>query len=334
MLGAVKNDAGMDLAATLKLVQDQLTELTPKLQQTAEQALNEAKRAGEVSDETKAAADQQLTVQTQLGKAVQSLTTKLEAIEAKNLDLAQSVAGGGRGAPQAPMSLGQAVVTEGADQIKSYLKAGASGTMAFDVNAAITTADGSGGGLIFHEEERTPVNMSRRRLRIASLVSQGRTGTNLVPYRKQTLRNDATAAIAEGGAYPESAFGWSAAETRVKKIGAHTNITEETLNDSALLQSEIDGELRYGVDLAVDEQVLMGDGTGENLHGLIPNATAFVAAAGLPDASHIDRLRLAILQVTLADYVADTIVLNPTDWTMIELMKVGGTDGRYVFGNP
>ncbi len=329
-----RNDGSVDPEALLKDVQAQLEKLNGDVKQTAENALSEAKKAGDVSVETKAQADKLLTIQQGLTDSVKALTDQLEGVKQSNLEIAQAVAAGGQGGASAPMSLGRAITTEGADQINAYLSAGASGSMSFDVNNAITTADGSGGGLIFHEEERDPVNMPRRRLRIAALVGQGRTGTNLVPYRKQTLRTDATDMIAEGGAYPESAFGWSAADAKVRKVGAHTNITEETLADAALFQSEIDGELRYGVDKAIDEQVLAGDGVGENLDGLMPNATAFVAAAGLPDANPIDRLRLAILQVALADYVADTILLNPTDWARIELIKNGSGDARYVFGNP
>ncbi|MDO6575440.1 hypothetical protein, partial [Staphylococcus pasteuri_A] len=82
------------------------------------------------------------------------------------------------------------------------------------------TADGSGGGLIYHDEERTPINMPKRQLRVRDLVSVGRTSSNLVPYRRQTVRSGASAAIAEGGTYPESSFGWEKTDAKVKKIGA------------------------------------------------------------------------------------------------------------------
>jgi len=176
------------------------------------------------------------------------------------------------------------------------------------------------------------VNMPYRRLRIRGLVSHARTGSDLVSFRKQTLRDDATASIAESGTYPESAFGWTKDDTKVKKIGAVTNITEETMADADQLQSEIDVELRFGLDLETEKQILAGDGIGQNLHGLIPNATAFVAAAGLPNATCIDRLRLAVLQVVLADYIPTHFVLNPTDWAGIDLLK--DSQGRFVFGHP
>jgi len=46
----------------------------------------------------------------------------------------------------------------------------------------------------------------------------------------------------------------------------------------------------------------------------------------------IDRLRLALLQVALAEYEADGIVLSPIDWAAIELTKT--TDNQYLFTTP
>lgn len=331
VIGAPMNDASD--AQMLEKVQAALDKINGDTKRAAENALAEAKKSGEVSAETKNAVDKLLTSQTALNTSLNELTNKVEGLAVENKDLAQVVAeGGGRGGPSSPVSFGQAVMAKGKGQIEAFVSNGATGTVSIDVSNAITSADGSGGGLIYQEEERAPVNMPQRRLRIRNLVSHARTGTNLVPYRKQTLRSDATAMIAESGTYPESAFGWTKADTKVKKIGAITNITEETLADADLLQSEIDLEMRFGLDLELEKQILAGDGVGENLHGLIPNAVGFVAAAGLPNATRIDRLRLAVLQVVLADYIPTHFVLNPTDWAGIDLLK--DAQSRYVFGNP
>lgn len=332
VVGQVKAEASVDAEALLKEVSAKLAKLNGEVKQTAEDALKQAKNAGEVSAETKAKADQMLAAQDGLSKAVSALTDRLEGVDTKAQEIAQAVANGaGRGAGAPRQTMGQAVVAE-SDRIAAFIAAGAKGSLAFDVSNAITTAAGSGGGLIYHEEEREPVNMPRRVLRVASRVTRGRTGSDLVTFRRQTLRTDATAMVAETGTYPESAFGWTKATEQVKKVGAITHISEEALADADQLQTEIDTELRYGLDLEIEKQVLAGDGLGENLKGLIPNATAFSAAAGLPNATRIDRLRLAILQVVLADYVPQEIVLNPTDWAGIDLLK--DTAGRFVFGNP
>ncbi|NIZ63293.1 phage major capsid protein [Sedimentitalea sp. CY04] len=331
VMGAPMNDASDE--AMLKQVQGSLDKINGETKTAAENALTEAKKAGTLSAETKASVDKLLTVQNTLNDTLKALTDKVEGVASEHQEMAQAIAEGvGQGGSSAPMSLGQAVLAEGDEGIKNFLANGAKGNLRIGVSNAITSAAGSGGGLTYHEEERSPVNMPYRRLRIRGLVSHGRTGSDLVKYRKQTLRTDATAAIAETGTYPESAFGWSKAQTEVKKIGAVTNISEETMADADQLQSEIDTELRFGLDLETEKQILAGDGVGENLLGLIPSATAFVAASGLPDATRLDRLRLAVLQVVLADYIPTHFVMNPTDWAGIDLLK--DTQGRYIFGHP
>ncbi|MBF4248450.1 phage major capsid protein, partial [Vibrio anguillarum] len=76
------------------------------------------------------------------------------------------------------------------------------------------------------------------------------------------------------------------------------------------------------------------NGTGANLHGLIPQASAFAAPTGseVTLEQRMDRLRLAILQAALAEYQANGIVLHPTDWATIELLK--DSQGKYIIGNP
>ena len=53
------------------------------------------------------------------------------------------------------------------------------------------------------------------------------------------------------------------------------------------------------LDLEEEQQILAGDGVGDNLSGLITEATPFAAQAGLPDQTRLDRLRLALLQLEL-----------------------------------
>lgn len=65
---------------------------------------------------------------------------------------------------------------------------------------------------------------------------------------------------------------------------------------------------------------------------MVPQATAFNPAFTAADETGIDRLRLAVLQVVLAEYPATAFVLNPIDWAKIELTKDAG--GNYIIGNP
>lgn len=328
---AASAEAPTDPEKLLAEVNKKLGELNGDVKKTAENALKEAKQAGDVSAETKATADKLLTGQTELQNAVKKLTEDLEGANNKNLELAQEIANGLKRGADGPVSMGAQVEAE-AERAQAYRENGATGSLRFEVNNTVTTAAGSGGGLIPTEEEGTPVNQARRRLVIVGMLPRGTVSSDSITYARQTLRNDGAAPVPEEGAAPASDYGWTKTTVNVKKIAHHTNISEETLSDAPLLRSEVDGEMRYGLGRELDEQVLLGDGTGENLDGLVPNATPFAASPSLPNATRIDRLRLAILQITLADYMATHFVLSPTDWTAIDLLK--DSEQRYIFGMP
>jgi HK97 family phage major capsid protein len=96
----------------------------------------------------------------------------------------------------------------------------------------------------------------------------------------------------------------------------------------------------YGLKIKEENEILSGDGTGEHLHGLIAQATAYNTALNVAADTQLDRLRHAKLQARLAGlgtYEPDGIVLNPTDMAAIELLKSeegGANKGRYIIGDP
>lgn len=330
VLGGPMNDVTEE---ALKDIKAELGRINGETKQTAEKALNEAKQAGEVSAETKKTADKLLQNQTDLSKKVENMTNVLEGGQTALRELEQIVAShGGGGGSSKVMTLGEAFMSN-EDEIKAFNENGARGNLRISVANAVTTAAGSGGGLITQEEEAGVVRMPRRQLLVRQLLTQGKVGSDLVKYRKQVLRTDNAGMTAEGAASGQSDFGWDKATAQVKKIAHHTNISEETMADADLLQSEIDSEMRYGLDLEEEKQILAGDGVGENLNGLLTEAPAFATPhADLPNATHIDRLRLAFLKITLEDFVATSAVLNPIDWAFIDMAK--DSTNRYIYGNP
>jgi HK97 family phage major capsid protein len=99
-----------------------------------------------------------------------------------------------------------------------------------------------------------------------------------------------------------------------------------------MLQSYIDGRLRYGLAYAEELQLLHGDGLGTNLNGVYTQATAMTDPGIVPLPQKLDVIRMAMLQATLAEYQPSGMVLHPTDWAGIELTK--DTQGRYIIGDP
>ncbi|MEH6834815.1 phage major capsid protein [Falsihalocynthiibacter arcticus] len=329
VISAPRNDAGA-VDQLLKDVRQELATVSDGVKKVAETALAQSQKTGEVSAETKIVADKALAQFHGLSTAQAALMGKLEALETRNLDLEQSFAAGGGGGSGAPMSLGREIA--GGDALKNWLGAGAQGGLTLRPENAITTAGGSGGGVIWGTEDRDPANIAMQKISIRSLLTMATTESDVVKFSKQTTRTNNASAVAEGGTPVESVLGWTKAEANVRKLVAFVHASDEALADGGQLQSLIDQELRYMLDIEEEEQILAGDGTGENLSGLITEATAFSASSGLPNATPIDRLRLGILQLALSNYAANGVTLNPIDWAGIELVK--DTTNRYIFGNP
>ena len=326
VLCAPRADAG-NVVKLISDVEAKISGMRDDLMRNAETALAEAKKSGTLSAEVKASVDEGMAKWNQAHAEAIRLQGVLEGLEARTLDMEQMLAGGGGTQAGAPKTAGAELVES--DALKSYVAGGLSGDMRFAPNAAITTADGSGSA--WSEREGDVVQMPRRRLLMRNLLNVSPTGAGVIDYMKQTTRTNNAGMTAEGGTMPTSDYGWTKAQAIVRKISHKAELSDEAFADAPRVQNFVDTEMRFGLDLKEDVQILTGDGTGENLSGLQTEATAFSAASGLPDGNRIERLRLAFLQVVLADYAADGAVLNPTDWAAIELTK--DANGVFVVGS-
>lgn len=329
VVGAPRMEVAGGVEALLKQVQQELNRVGDDVRRVGEDALKQQTKHGEVTAEAKDTADKALKQYHELNNAVSKLTGQLEALETRNTDLEQHYAGQGRGGASA-VSVGQEVATS--EDLKNYIERGAQGGLTLRPTNAITTVSGATGGLIVPDQDRQIAGMPMQRLAVRSLLSQATTESDLVKYARQTVRTSGAAPTAEGGTMPELVVKWSAEEAAVRKITAIVHASDEALADSGQLRSLIDQELNYDLDLEEESQVVAGDGVGQNPLGMLSVAATFVAPAGLPNETRIDRLRLGLLQIALSNYAADGVTINPIDWAGIELLK--DTQGRYIFGNP
>lgn len=200
-----------------------------------------------------------------------------------------------------------------------------------DISSLTTDADGSVGTLI-QPQRAAPVALPQRRMTIRALLAPGNTSSNSIEYDKEKGFTNNAAPVAEGAAKPQSSIQYEEATATVRTIAHWMRASVQVLADAPALRSIIDQRLRYGLSYQEESQLLNGDGTGQNLSGLITEATAYSVPGGLIADTIIDDLRFAILQVALAEYPANGIVLNPIDWAAIETLK--DDTGRYLIGNP
>lgn len=211
------------------------------------------------------------------------------------------------------------------------------GRVDLTVQAAITSittdTDGAAGDLV--QTTRVPgiVAPPERRMTVRDLITPGRMDGSTLEYVKETGFTNNAGMVAEGAKKPESTMKFDLVNTSAKVIAHFVKASRQILSDASQLASYIDGRLRYGLRFKEEQQILNGDGTGQNLLGIIPQASAFVPPfdpAGTE--TNIDNIRLAMLQAFLAEYPPTGHVMNPIDWARIELLK--DTTGRYIIGNP
>jgi len=218
------------------------------------------------------------------------------------------------------------------NELKEFVKRGGKGHSDSFKLKAITSLPASGGPGIWSQRLPGVVEEPLRPLSIRQLLDQGTTTSNLIEWVKELLFTNNADVVSEGAQKPESNITYERDDVPVRTIAHWIHATRQVLSDFPQLASLINGRLRYGLAIAEENQILLGDGTGENILGLIPQATAYSNALNRVGDTFIDVIRHAILQVRLSFYPASGIVLTPTDWHNIELTK--DNENRYLMANP
>lgn len=194
----------------------------------------------------------------------------------------------------------------------------------------ITSGSASAGDGIWSYREPGIVSDPYRPRMLRSLIPTVPVDTNLVEWVQTNVRTNSAAMVSEGGKKPKSDLTYDRKETAVRKIAHYFKTSMEVLQDFKRLRAEIDNEGMEMLKQVEEDQLLLGDGTGINLLGLIPQATPFdISVVQSSTDTPVDILRRAILQVRQSYYGATGIVLNPADWAEIELLKDG--ENRYLF---
>jgi HK97 family phage major capsid protein len=170
-----------------------------------------------------------------------------------------------------------------------------------------------------------------RPVQISDIMPMGRTGMAAVVYMEETTRTHSAAETTEGAAYPESAFVLTQRSSTVRKIADSIPVTDEQLEDVAMVESYVEGRLNFGVQQRVDYQLLQGDGIAPNLQGILNTPSIQTQAKGadpVPDAIY-----KAMTLVRVTGRAAPThVCIHSNDWQAIRLLRT--TDGLYIWGSP
>lgn len=214
-------------------------------------------------------------------------------------------------------------------------------------------SDTSGGALIQNDWRGLQVGLDvfQRPLRLRDVVTPGTTTSDTVEYVRVTSVTNNAAPIAEattsaaptapggagalvnaaGGGYkPESGVALAKVTTAVKTIAHWMPATKRALSDAAQIRTLIDAFLLYGLEEELEDQMIQGDGTGENFEGL---GTVSGVQAQAFDTDLLTTYRKAKTKVrTVGRSIANAFLIHPTDLENLDLLQ--DNEGRYYFGGP
>jgi len=166
-----------------------------------------------------------------------------------------------------------------------------------------------------------------RPVHIRQLIPQGSTSSDVIRFVKESGYSNGAATAAEGATLAQSDFDFTASDSNVRKIGTYFRISEEMLADTPQLTSYISARAPEKLLNVEDTQVLSGNGSAPNLSGIITDAADFDVSSGgafyqsVDAANEFDVLVASLNQLALSNYQASYILLHPTDFHKILLLK-------------
>lgn len=184
--------------------------------------------------------------------------------------------------------------------------------------------------------ERAIVNQRRERLVIADLMNNLPMTNTTIKYlveKVNRLLEGGYTTVAEGAKKPYLRYADFDIRTEsLSKIAGLTKITDEMAEDWEFVVAWINNNLLYDLSVAEEDQILNGDGTGNNLVGLL-NREGLQHRAVADGAELADAIYRASTDISLVTpFQADALVINPLDYQEMRLRK--DANGQYYAGGP
>jgi HK97 family phage major capsid protein len=212
--------------------------------------------------------------------------------------------------------------------------------------ALVTAADASAGQLIRPDFRGLLEPGLVRPLTIRDLVTVIPTTTDAIEYVKEASRILNAAPVSEAvqlahtgdeiATKPEGGLTFSLVSDVVRTLAEWVPATRRVLSDAPQLRAYIDSYLTDDLAIELEDQMIAGNGTGQNFRGILN--TVGIQTAGPPagTTNALDVLRTARrLVVVNARTFPTAVLVNPVDSESIDLLKFGGaTPTAYVGGGP
>ena len=171
----------------------------------------------------------------------------------------------------------------------------------------------------------------RENFNILNYITVGSTDRETISWMEEESETGEALFIAECVAKPTVSKTWTRNKTSVQKVADFSKVCDEVLLYLPRMKQLIEQFLRKLVTIAIQDAILNGDGTGSNLLGIIPQATAFVAggkADSVPKANYADAIRATASQIKCLGYMPNIALVNCDDLFAFESIK--DENGQYL----
>ena len=159
-------------------------------------------------------------------------------------------------------------------------------------------------------------------LDLIPVIKVGNSATSFEANKETKAENNASF-VEELAQKPVSHIEYGTQTIQLKMLATLVHMSRQVfLNGGDDLRVDIDNTLYYFLRTALESQVLLGDGQGQNLNGLINQANNFTnLSPAVSSYGAIGKLRLGLLQSAASRYRPDAIIVSAYDWAAIELEK-------------
>lgn len=175
----------------------------------------------------------------------------------------------------------------------------------------------------------------RREMTIQSLFSSEVTEKDAVSFYVEGAFEGNPGMIAEGGKYAQVSVAKPQKKTNsLVKLGAFWKETDELLTDAPRFATHVNNRVDYEMDIKWEDQLVNGDGTGNNLTGLLYTDGLLTDTYSAINLDFIDSLldKATTIKTATPNFMVDALLLSQVDFNAI--MKLKDENKQYILGGP
>lgn len=156
--------------------------------------------------------------------------------------------------------------------------------------------------------------------RLRDLITVSPLTAPILEYPKETGGEGNVGFQTEGSAKPQADLDFTMVSETPKTIAVWSRLTKQSIADISWLASHLARRLSDKWYDFEDNQIINGNGTGQQFKGLVNQGTAYTKTAGIAD-NHYEYLIDAIGQLETAYYRTSGILIHPLDFVKLLVYK-------------